>query len=239
VDHAAVTLGVQACQTGQRAAEQLSLSGCHHLAENSCDSPADGRRAGARAQVAQAGKRLSPSDPGAPGAGGPALAWWDMMRLVWRGRLALSARRAEFSLGCAPAPDVGAASERLHVAADAAVVRLGYGDPNLGQGSRLAAAAAGVVATGFRAAGLEEPAGALLALPLAAFPAGLLLADPAWRLGSGRAPDAHHLYPARAALPAGAVQARPGPCLIRPRAAGLAGLLPGGCWALRCRLALC
>jgi hypothetical protein len=181
-----------------------------------------------RAQVAQAGKRLSPSDPGAPGAGGPSLAWWDMMRLVWRGRVALSARRAEFSLGCAPAPDVGAASERLHVAADAVAVRLGYGDPGLGQGSRLAAAAAGVAATGFRAAGLDEPAGALLALPLAAFPAGLLLADPAWRLGSGRAPDAHHLYPAPAALPAGAVQARAGPGSSRPRAAGL---LPGGCWA--------
>jgi len=164
--------------------------------------------------VAQAGKRLSPTDPDRTRSRGPSLAWWDMLRLVWRGRLALAARRAEFTLGATPLPAVGEAAERLHVAADLVRVRFGGNpepkpnnsdDPKVNPNGRLAVAALGVAATAYRSAGLEEAPGALLALPLAEFPAGLALIDPAWHLASGRAADAHHLYPSK-----------PDPCAQQP-----------------------
>ncbi|KAK9827699.1 hypothetical protein WJX81_001629 [Elliptochloris bilobata] len=151
------------------------------------------------ALLAQAGKRLSPTDPDRARAGGASLPWWDLLRLIWRGRLALEARRAEFTLGVTHLPDIGEGAERLHVAAKLVRVRISHGAP-------LGVAALGVASHGYRGAGLDEAPGALLALPLASFPAGLALIQPTWHLCSGRSADAHHLYPAPGAMPAGARQ---------------------------------
>lgn len=49
-------------------------------------------------QVAQAGKRLSTSDPDKLRPRPPTLAWFDMMRFVWRGTIAIEARGFEFNL---------------------------------------------------------------------------------------------------------------------------------------------
>lgn len=85
----------------------------------------------------------------------------------------LQARRTAFTLGVTHLPDVGDAAERLHVAAELVRVGMAHGRP-------FAVAALGVAAQGFRGAGLDEAPGALLALPLASFPAGIALIAPTW-----------------------------------------------------------
>ena len=45
-------------------------------------------------QLAQAGKRLSPSDPDKSKAPSATLPVWDMMRMLWRGQIGLTARSA-------------------------------------------------------------------------------------------------------------------------------------------------
>ena len=43
-------------------------------------------------QLAQAGKRMSPSDPDKSRAPSASLPFWDMLRFVWRGQIGLTAR---------------------------------------------------------------------------------------------------------------------------------------------------
>ena len=43
-------------------------------------------------QLTQAGKRLSPSDPDKSKAPSATLPVWDMMRMLWRGQIGLTAR---------------------------------------------------------------------------------------------------------------------------------------------------
>ena len=45
-------------------------------------------------QLTQAGKRLSPSDPDKSKAPSATLPVWDMMRMLWRGQIGLTARSA-------------------------------------------------------------------------------------------------------------------------------------------------
>ena len=45
-------------------------------------------------QLTQAGKRLSPSDPDKSKAPSVTLPVWDMMRMLWRGQIGLTARSA-------------------------------------------------------------------------------------------------------------------------------------------------
>ncbi len=49
-------------------------------------------------QLTQAGKRLSPSDPDKSKAPSVTLPVWDMMRMLWRGQIGLTARSAHFPL---------------------------------------------------------------------------------------------------------------------------------------------
>jgi len=44
------------------------------------------------AQLSQAGKRLSPSDPDKTRLPSASLPFWDLMRFVWRGQIGLTAR---------------------------------------------------------------------------------------------------------------------------------------------------
>ena len=46
-----------------------------------------------------------------------------------------------------------------------------------------------------QAAGLDQPAGTLLALPLLDFPCGRYVLSSNWRLPSGRDGNQHHLFP--------------------------------------------
>ena len=48
-------------------------------------------------QLAQAGKRLSPSDPDKSRTPSATLPVWDMMRMLWRGQIGLTARSATAS----------------------------------------------------------------------------------------------------------------------------------------------
>ena len=49
------------------------------------------RAAAAALQLAQAGKRCSPSDPDKSRPKAPSLPWWDDLRFLWRGSIELSA----------------------------------------------------------------------------------------------------------------------------------------------------
>ncbi len=49
------------------------------------------RAAAAALQLAQAGKRCSPSDPDKSRPKVPSLPWWDDLRFLWRGSIHLSA----------------------------------------------------------------------------------------------------------------------------------------------------
>jgi len=61
-----------------------------------------------------------------------------------------------------------------------------------------------------QAAGLDQPAGTLLALPLLDFPCGQYILSSNWRLSSGRNGNQHHLFPVP--VPTGP-DARQGPML--------------------------
>lgn len=78
-------------------------------------------------QVAQAGKRFSTSDPDKLRPRPPTLAWFDMMRFVWRGAIAIEARGFEFNLAASKDLDIGERTERLAVTASRARIQLGFG----------------------------------------------------------------------------------------------------------------
>ena len=61
-----------------------------------------------------------------------------------------------------------------------------------------------------QAAGLEQPAGSMLALPLLDFPNGQYILSSEWRLSNGRDRNQHHLFPID--VPTGPT-ARQGPML--------------------------
>ena len=50
------------------------------------------------AQLSQAGKRLSPSDPDRSRAPAASLPFWDMLRFVWRGQIGFTARWVPVSM---------------------------------------------------------------------------------------------------------------------------------------------
>ncbi len=77
--------------------------------------------------MAQAGKRLSTSDPDKLRARPPTLQWWDMMRFVWRGAIAIEARGFEFNLAACEARDIGERTQRLAVTAAKARIHLAFG----------------------------------------------------------------------------------------------------------------
>jgi hypothetical protein len=97
-------------------------------------------------------------------------------------------RSFTFTLGSTPSPAVGPHSERMEVSVEEARARISYG-------SRVTASLRGITSYGYRAAGLEQPAGVLYRLPLVMIPAGHFVMCLAWQLGSGRDPNIHHLFP--------------------------------------------
>ena len=62
----------------------------------------------------------------------------------------------------------------------------------------------------WQAAGLDQPAGTLLALPLLDFPCGRYILSSNWQLPNGRNGDQHHLFPLESPIDP---EARQGPML--------------------------
>ncbi|KAL0030048.1 hypothetical protein WJX79_003167 [Trebouxia sp. C0005] len=155
------------------------------------------------AMVSQAGKRLSPTDPDKSRPKPAVLPWWDMMRFVWRGGIAITATEFQFSLISGSKLESMAATQRLQVNAAVATVRLAYG-------GQLIVDTTDLTAQAFKTAGLDQPAGTLLALPLLDFPCGQYILSSKWHLSSGRDGNQHHLFPL--AVPTDP-EARQGPML--------------------------
>ncbi|KAL0027199.1 hypothetical protein WJX77_002651 [Trebouxia sp. C0004] len=155
------------------------------------------------AMISQAGKRLSPTEPDKLRPKPAALPWWDMMRFAWRGGIAITATDFQFSLISGGKLEAMAATQRLQLNAAAATVRLAYGGQLIVDTSDLTAQA-------FKAAGLDQPAGTLLALPLLDFPCGQYILSSNWHMSSGRDGNQHHLFPV--CVPTGP-EARQGPML--------------------------
>ncbi|KAL0047867.1 hypothetical protein WJX82_001975 [Trebouxia sp. C0006] len=155
------------------------------------------------AMVSQAGKRLSPTEPDKSRPKPAVLPWWDMMRFVWRGSIAITATDFQFSLISGSKLEAMAATQRLQVNAAIATVQLAYG-------GQLVVETTDLTAQAFKAAGLDQPAGTLLALPLLDFPCGQYILSSKWHLSNGRDGKQHHLFPL--AVPADP-EARQGPML--------------------------